>query len=415
MSIWKAIGKGISSVASWVPIVGDAINAVGNIGSSLINSHSQKETNKANARINDANNAFNAEQSQLQRDWSAAEADKARSFDTSEREAQQSWQESMIRMQNEWNSPINQLKLMQEAGLNPASFDGIVSSSASPSGVPSGSSVGVPSGSAAHAASAIPMQAPRYDFDIAAARLMNAQATKLNTDTDSEKIRQKYLDALYQGDVDEQNTRIHVNLQNERLSRRDEDRLIEETKYLRQQQAALNVTMLNVEAQTKGLTEDAIYKHFLNENAVEDLAKRFKQMDAQTRKLICEGDNYEATAKYWLNEAAKATTENKLLQFEVWKNRQTGFSQVRAIRVNAAAATYDFNWNKQHKTTLSFFNAGSQALGAMNQTVGNFILGYGVLKNGKSSTPSNPTIPGTGVPNLNPSGFSTPSGLNLSY
>lgn len=162
--------------------VGDIITAPVQFGTALINRHSQKETNKTNARINDANNAFNAEQSELQRKWSMGEAEKARAFDTSERLAQQEWQEKIT-------DPSYQIQRWLDAGLSPANFNG----DTSPNGVPSGSSVGVPSGSAAQAGSPLAMHAPTFDaLSMSQARLLNAQAQSLEDDNKRKNDMHEY-------------------------------------------------------------------------------------------------------------------------------------------------------------------------------------------------------------------------------
>lgn len=162
--------------------IGDVITAPIQFGASLINRHSQKETNKANERINAANNAFNAEQAELQRKWSADQAQISRDFDTQERLAQQEWQEKIT-------DPSYQLGRWIDAGLSPANFSGDVS----PNGVPSGSSVGVPSGQAAQAGSPIAMHAPTMDvLSMSQARLLNAQAQSLEDDNKRRNDMHKY-------------------------------------------------------------------------------------------------------------------------------------------------------------------------------------------------------------------------------
>lgn len=167
-------------------VSGDPFTAGSGLLLSGINYFGQQKTNKSNARINAENNRFNAEQAQLQRDFEAAQADLSRQWSTDERVAGQDWQKSMMDYQNEYNSPVNQLKLMRQAGLNPNLWKQDSAVSASPSSV-STPSASVPSGSAAQAAPPISMQNPLHMGNIALesaqARLANAQARNLEEDT----------------------------------------------------------------------------------------------------------------------------------------------------------------------------------------------------------------------------------------
>lgn len=182
MHLVVGVGLNILYDMSFWSVLGDAVGAVTSLGGSLINRHSQKETNKSNQRINDANNAFNAEQAELQRKWSVEEAEKARQFDTAERLAQQEWQEKIT-------DPSYQIGRWVDAGLSPANFNG----DTSPNGVPSGSSVGVPSGSAAQAGSPIAMHAPVMDvLSMSQSRLLNAQAESLEDDNKRKNDMHEY-------------------------------------------------------------------------------------------------------------------------------------------------------------------------------------------------------------------------------
>jgi hypothetical protein len=75
---------------NFIPIVGDAVSAIGNAVST-------NKTNKTNMAINQMNNEFNA-----------AEAEKARQF-----------QLDMWNKTNEYNSASAQRSRLEEAGLNP--------------------------------------------------------------------------------------------------------------------------------------------------------------------------------------------------------------------------------------------------------------------------------------------------------
>lgn len=188
------------------------INAVASIGSSLINAHSQKETNKANARINQENNQFNHDEAVLNRDFQSKEAFKTRQFNSQEALAADKRARDltleMFNKENQYNTPVNQMKRLREAGINPMSYSNIASinnpASATMASSPSASAGSSPLGSAASAASPIPMQPVNYSnpfMDIAQIRLANANADK----AESEAKRSK---ELLPGEIESQ----HLNL-----------------------------------------------------------------------------------------------------------------------------------------------------------------------------------------------------------
>lgn len=166
------------ALKDWINPIAAGVGAVASLGTSLINRHSQKETNKSNARINEANNQFNAEQAELQRKWSAEQAEEARKFDTSERLAQQEWQEKMA-------DPRLQMRKWLDAGLSPVTFEGDLSV-----GSASGSSVGMPSGASASAASPIAMRPVGMDLDLSQTALNMAQAKAINDQNNRENQKQ---------------------------------------------------------------------------------------------------------------------------------------------------------------------------------------------------------------------------------
>lgn len=151
-------------VLDYIPVIGDAVDSVGGVVSSFINRHSQKETNKANERINAANNAFNAEQAQLNRDFQSKESEIARNFNASEaeksRNVQMAFEREMFDKENAWNSPGHQLSMLVNSGINPNLLNPSLSSAAGASQPSASASASAPGGSQASAAGSIGMQSP---------------------------------------------------------------------------------------------------------------------------------------------------------------------------------------------------------------------------------------------------------------
>lgn len=186
------------------------VSAGASLIGSIINTSSQKDTQNKQLDLAREQMDFNAIEAQKQRKWQTEEAIAARGFDRGERLEQQKWQEYMIDKQNEYNSPSAQLQRLMDAGFSPATFDGNVSDSASPTGVPSGSSVGVPNGASASAPSAPSLTAPRWDYDLAALRLMNAQADAAEQKAGLDKTNAQRIKALLDGELKLQDSTWNV-------------------------------------------------------------------------------------------------------------------------------------------------------------------------------------------------------------
>lgn len=105
MSWFSNIVSGIGNSLSSVPIVGDIAQGISSaVGG--IEAESQHAKDKA---------------------WQANQAQLNRNFQREERIASQEYNEKMWHMNNEYNSPANQIKLAQEAGINPGSLFGSAS------------------------------------------------------------------------------------------------------------------------------------------------------------------------------------------------------------------------------------------------------------------------------------------------
>lgn len=169
----------------------DVISAPFSLATTLINRHSQKETNKRNAEQNELNREFNSQEAAKQRDFEAQQAELANKFSSDE--ALKAFQRSskfavdMWNKENEYNSPNQQLKRLTDAGFNPNIFGGDNTAGSVGSVASSVPSASMPHGSSASAPSSIPMSAPTLSnplLESAQVRLANAQAKSLEHETD---------------------------------------------------------------------------------------------------------------------------------------------------------------------------------------------------------------------------------------
>lgn len=175
----------VPQVKSIDPVTGSAIigatNAIlGNIFSAV----GANKQNKQNLNMMREQNAFNAAEADKQRLWLKQQTSVQNAFNAGEAATARDWQEKMIEQQNIFNSPVNQLKRMREAGLNPAllQMDGSIRS-ASPTGSPQASAASVGSPSSASAAGAIPAVNPFSNIGNSA--LAALQAKKLSAEIES--------------------------------------------------------------------------------------------------------------------------------------------------------------------------------------------------------------------------------------
>ena len=141
MGLLAAITPGVGSLLG---TVGGAL--VGGVSSFL----GQKSANNTNIKLARENNAFNAAEAEKARNFNSQEAALAREFNAAEAEKQRAYNTAMYEKSLAWRSPANQIKMMQEAGLNPLNFQqGSVSDSAPTSSAASGPSASGPSASSA--------------------------------------------------------------------------------------------------------------------------------------------------------------------------------------------------------------------------------------------------------------------------
>lgn len=184
----------------FVPIVGDIVDLIGNSMQSKDNWNMQQKQNQ-----------FNAKEAEKQREWASTERQASELFNHFQAIESRNWQEKMVNEQNEFNLPINQLRRMQDAGINPSllQMDGSITS-ASPSGNPQASSSPL-GGSSASSAGLIPAINPFNNVDpilsVLNARKLSAEIESLEDSNMRENEKQRYVIKTMQGDINFTNAR----------------------------------------------------------------------------------------------------------------------------------------------------------------------------------------------------------------
>lgn len=225
MSFWSdtigVLGGTIKNAVKSIPVVGDTLAGVVDPLVGLTEKYEQKKQLE-DARgwsqyVTGQQNAFNSSEAALARAFNAEEAEKARQFSAEEaekaRNLSRQWQLEDWERENAYNSPANQIKLMQEAGLNPLLFNESVSNASMPGAMSPSSPSGVAtSATPASAAQQGQLAIINPSLQAAQTRLADAQAQKAESDIDLNKQHQERIKALLDGELKLQNSQYQVNL-----------------------------------------------------------------------------------------------------------------------------------------------------------------------------------------------------------
>ncbi len=345
MPLAPAAAAAGSSVAA--PLIG----AAGSIGGALIGGITSlfggKKTNDTSLKVARENNQFNAAEAEKARKFNSQEAALAREFNASEAEKQRAYNTAMYEKSLAWRSPANQIKLMQEAGLNPLNFQqGSVSDSAPTSSAASGPSASGPAASS----SGLPQLRNPVDASafsqialaLSDVKLKEAQANQADAVTLTENLTRN-------GKVDLLNTQISLNLANTDLTKAEEAKIGKELIKIDTETQALQESIKKIQADTdltifqsryqqlKGDEQEKINAR-LDERIDEELksikaARRLSEAQRQeviaaTRGILIENifkpitlslgnDQQKATISY--TDAQRAAVELKTARPEPWR------------------------------------------------------------------------------------------------
>lgn len=328
------------------------LSALGSIGSGLIGGVAsligQDMANKANKKISRENNQFNAAEAEKARKFNSQEAALAREFNAAEAEKQRAYNTSMYEKSLAWRSPANQIKLMQEAGLNPLNFQqGSVSDSAPTSSAASGPSASGPAASSAGLPQLRnPVDASAFS-QIASAlsdvKLKEAQANQVNAVTLTENLTRN-------GKVDLLNSQISLNLADTNLTKAEELKIGKELIKIDTETQALQESIKKIQADTDLTIFQARYQQLkgdeqakinvrLDERIEEELksikAARYltdaqrRQVIEATRGIIIDNTfkpitlqlgNDEQRANISLTDAKRVAVELQTGRPEYWRN-----------------------------------------------------------------------------------------------
>lgn len=359
-----AAGKSVAA-----PLIG----AAGSIGGALIGGIASlfggKKTNDTSLKVARENNQFNAAEAEKARNFNSHEAALAREFNAAEAEKQRAYNTSMYEKSLAWRSPANQIKLMQEAGLNPLNFQlGSVSDSAPTSSAASGPAASGPSASSAGLPQLRnPVDASAFS-QIASAlsdvKLKEAQANQADAVTLTENLTRN-------GKVELLNTQISMNIADTDLTKAEEAKIGKELIKMDVEVNALAETVKKLQAETDFITFQARYQQLkgdeqaiINNRLDERISEEIKSIKA-ARHLS------EAQRKQVIEVTKGIIIENRFKPFTL----QLGYDEVDAnIKLtDAKRAAIDLQTKRPEpwKKVLPFVNSFTDFTGIVGNLLGN--------------------------------------------
>lgn len=300
--------------------VNASIGAFSSLGTDLFNYFSNKETNEMNKAIAEKNNETSIniarENNELQRYMNEYNNQFAA------REAEKAWARQI-----QWNNPVNQMRMLKEAGLNPsvyfASHGSAVGSAASPAASPHGSGIS-PSMPTLTTPQLRPffMSNPAEGFKAMASALASlGEAKKLGIETDTLKKSQD--DILRKLKAETDLVEISAIL---------EKRFGEKKRSKELQQMDVNIA--------KGVEETY------------NLAKEGKFTEAQTRLTELKQETEKATSKLRGEEAEKARKENEYTYQLIQAKLDNLRSSTRYNNASASASTANARLTNERASQL---------------------------------------------------------------
>lgn len=327
-------------------MIGGIVSAGASLGSSLYNIFTQNSRNKAAAREQRLENERNRN---FQREM--AELSYQRNIEQWHRE-------------NAYNSPVEQRKRLQEAGLNADLFYG-----GGPGNMLSADSpqMSTPSGGGSPASGAVGRGIPEFDtlaVERARAEIANIKANTEKTESESSlnEAELRYVDELLQGKCESQRVSIALNQSQIRLN--DDQR-----KLLAKQVDKLTVDM---DAVNQSISESKQKVHNMKaDEALKWLEYQFQSSSFQSRldSIIAKSGLDRATASYMAQMALTCAvlrpeqleqlqTNNKLLSWQthIAKNTNT------QIMIQNGRLAFDFSQARDFDTIQRIVNMVNESV-----------------------------------------------------
>lgn len=375
-------GSLINAVGS--AVTGNYGGAVAAFGQGLSNSEDQRNQFKNQQALAEQQNQYNVDMFNRQSDFNAEQQEKANQYNTSEREASQQWSEKMMDKQNEYNSPANQLRLLQEAGINPLSFDGSVADSASPVGADN-PGVGAASASALGAGQGSASMASPTDALISAKSAnLRASTEKIQSETEGQNLDNSFKNQINQGTLDLQSAQVRFYGSQSDVSEEEAKKIHQETLNLEQNINNLKVSCDEARARINELNASRDYQAI--RTAREKIASAFDK-----QRIIAEVNKDKALSAYY--HANSKVCDAMLEDIEAQASMHTALSGyyrvqrevteatapaiVKVSNLNADKAEVQVNLDKEYGEMDRRIQWASQAMGILTSGI-NSVVGVGL-------------------------------------
>lgn len=359
-----AAGKSVAA-----PLIG----AAGSIGGALIGGITSlfggKKTNDTSLKVARENNQFNAAEAEKARKFNSQEAALAREFNASEAEKQRAYNTAMYEKSLAWRSPANQIKLMQEAGLNPLNFQqGSVSDSAPTSSAASGPSASGPSASSAGLPQLRnPVDASAFS-QIASAlsdvKLKEAQANQADAVTLTENLTRN-------GKVELLNTQISMNIADTSLTKAEETKIGKELIKMDAEVNALAETVKKLQAETDFITFQARYQQLKGDEQAIINARLDERISEEIKSIKAARHLSEAQRKQVIEVTKGIIIENRFKPFTLQLGYDEVDANIKLTDAKRAAVNLQTKRPEPWYKVLPYINSFTDFTGIVGSVLGN--------------------------------------------
>lgn len=362
-----------AAAAAGSTVAAPLISAAGSIGGALIGGITSlfggKKTNDTSLKVARENNQFNAAEAEKARKYNSQEAALAREFNASEAEKQRAYNTAMYERSLAWRSPANQIKLMQEAGLNPLNFQqGTVSDSAPTSSAASGPAASGPAASSAGLPSLRnPVDASAFS-QIASAlsdvKLKEAQANQVNAVTLTENLTRN-------GKVELLNTQISMNIAETDLTKAEEVKIGKELIKMDAEVTALAETVKKLQAETDFTIFQSRYQQLKGDEQAKINARLDEKISEELKSIRAARNLSESQRKQVVEVTKGIILENQFKPFTL----QLGYDEVdaRIKLTDAQRAAIDLQTKRPEpwKKVLPYINSFKDFTGIVGSILSN--------------------------------------------
>lgn len=386
-------------------MTGNWNGAVSAIGQGVSNKEDADAQFKHQQQLAAEQNQYNVDMFNRQSDFNAQQQEKANQYNTSEREASQQWSEKMMDKQNEWNSPANQLRLLQEAGINPLSFDGSVADSASPNAADNPSTSGASSYAPSAGQGQAVMASPTDALVSAKAQNLKANTEKTVSETEGQNISNKYAEQLNQGLLKLQDAELQCNGAKLKVSEAEAENLAASTRVMKSSLDAMTQQIAESKARVDEIRASTDYQKI--RTVREDIQKAFdvERVRAEILKDKAIAEYYhqnartvDAQIRYLCNAASAQfwSAANQHFSYNVADNNRDKI--ITAVGKEADLTTFQAGQDMKYsdiERMNDVFSKSCSAIGSFLSGVGSvgtaFSIGKG-LKGFGSTSMKNPNM-----------------------